>query len=241
MDRRGAEGDVDRLVNVIGGAGKEPDPYMLGSGMTNSCSASPNISLPSWGRRRPRQPCHRGEAAPGTVPDCTNARRPRRTRRSQDDQGVTAPLEGVEERARDRCGHLAARSNCAARSAVPCVTSTGIGWRQKPRRPCPVGIEEAQKVSRGPARRAAIHRSAMVLAGSVGERRTPRSRIASSTPSRQRSPVPGGCLVGRCRVSAAHPPARASRRIPDAWLRAGAGRGRERRDADGDHVAAGGL
>lgn len=25
-----------RIVNVIGGAGKEPDPYMLGSGMTNS-------------------------------------------------------------------------------------------------------------------------------------------------------------------------------------------------------------
>jgi 3-oxoacyl-[acyl-carrier protein] reductase len=25
-----------RIVNVIGGAGKEPDPYMLGSGITNS-------------------------------------------------------------------------------------------------------------------------------------------------------------------------------------------------------------
>ena len=25
-----------RIVNIIGGAGKEPDPYMLGSGMTNS-------------------------------------------------------------------------------------------------------------------------------------------------------------------------------------------------------------
>jgi 3-oxoacyl-[acyl-carrier protein] reductase len=25
-----------RIVNIIGGAGKEPDPYMFGSGMTNS-------------------------------------------------------------------------------------------------------------------------------------------------------------------------------------------------------------
>ena len=25
-----------RIVNIIGGAGKEPDPYMLGSGITNS-------------------------------------------------------------------------------------------------------------------------------------------------------------------------------------------------------------
>src|SRR6202008_3909608 len=33
-----------RIVNTIGGAGKEPDPYMFGSGMTNSAL----LNLTKW-------------------------------------------------------------------------------------------------------------------------------------------------------------------------------------------------
>lgn len=36
-----------RIVNVIGGAGKEPDPYMFGSGMTNSALLNLTKSLSS--------------------------------------------------------------------------------------------------------------------------------------------------------------------------------------------------
>jgi 3-oxoacyl-[acyl-carrier protein] reductase len=36
-----------RIVNIIGGAGKEPDPYMLGSGMTNSALLNLTKSLSS--------------------------------------------------------------------------------------------------------------------------------------------------------------------------------------------------
>src|SRR6267142_2801007 len=34
-----------RIVNTIGGAGKEPDPYMVGSGMTNSAILNLTKSL----------------------------------------------------------------------------------------------------------------------------------------------------------------------------------------------------
>jgi 3-oxoacyl-[acyl-carrier protein] reductase len=34
-----------RIVNMIGGAGKEPDPYMFGSGMTNSALLNLTKSL----------------------------------------------------------------------------------------------------------------------------------------------------------------------------------------------------
>ena len=34
-----------RIVNMIGGAGKEPDPYMFGSGMTNSALLNMTKSL----------------------------------------------------------------------------------------------------------------------------------------------------------------------------------------------------
>jgi NAD(P)-dependent dehydrogenase (short-subunit alcohol dehydrogenase family) len=34
-----------RIVNTIGGAGKEPDPYMFGSGMTNSALLNLTKSL----------------------------------------------------------------------------------------------------------------------------------------------------------------------------------------------------
>jgi 3-oxoacyl-[acyl-carrier protein] reductase len=34
-----------RIVNIIGGAGKEPDPYMFGSGMTNSALLNLTKSL----------------------------------------------------------------------------------------------------------------------------------------------------------------------------------------------------
>ena len=40
--RRGGWG---RIVNIIGGAGKEPDPYMFGSGMTNSALLNLTKSL----------------------------------------------------------------------------------------------------------------------------------------------------------------------------------------------------
>ena len=36
-----------RIVNTIGGAGKEPDPYMFGSGMTNSALLDLTKSLPT--------------------------------------------------------------------------------------------------------------------------------------------------------------------------------------------------
>ena len=85
MDRRGAEGDVDRLVNVIGGAGKEPDPYMLGSGMTNSALLNLTKALSTelgadnvlvnrvTAGKRPR----------ALSPTARTRARPRRTRRSQ--------------------------------------------------------------------------------------------------------------------------------------------------------------
>ena len=60
-----------RIVNTIGGAGKEPDPYMFGSGMTNSALLnSPSRSRPSW-----RGQCagERRSARAGSTPTCGSA------------------------------------------------------------------------------------------------------------------------------------------------------------------------
>src|SRR5262249_58348643 len=74
-----------RIVNVIGGAGKEPDPYMLGSGIVNSSLLNltkalstelggPNILVnavcPGWGgtglwRGNPGRPAPRAGRGPG--------------------------------------------------------------------------------------------------------------------------------------------------------------------------------
>ena len=39
------EGGWGRIVNMIGGAGKEPDPYMFGSGITNAALLNLTKSL----------------------------------------------------------------------------------------------------------------------------------------------------------------------------------------------------
>ena len=77
-----------RIVNVIGGAGKEPDPYMLGSGSpTARCSTSPRRCPPSSGPTTSSStPCVRagstracGNATfPASSPSSAPAPRPRR-------------------------------------------------------------------------------------------------------------------------------------------------------------------
>ena len=60
-----------RIVNTIGGAGKEPDPYMFGSGMTKArCSTSRNRCRPSSARTT----CWSTPSAPaGSTPICGSA------------------------------------------------------------------------------------------------------------------------------------------------------------------------
>ena len=48
-----------RIVNTIGGAGKEPDPYMFGSGMTNARAAQPHqIAVDRVRRGQRAGQCH---------------------------------------------------------------------------------------------------------------------------------------------------------------------------------------
>ncbi len=93
-----------RIVNVIGGAGKEPDPYMFGSGMTNSALLNMTKSLSTefgeWG-------VHVNAVCPGWVD--TNLWR-------KNAQGLAAELgAGTEEEAR----RLAARKNALGRFGRP--------------------------------------------------------------------------------------------------------------------------
>lgn len=93
-----------RIVNVVGGAGKEPDPYMFGSGMTNSALLNMTKSLSTefgeWG-------IHVNAVCPGWVDTelwRMNAR------------GLAAELgAGSEEEARRR----AARRNALGRFGRP--------------------------------------------------------------------------------------------------------------------------
>ncbi len=97
-------GGWGRIVNVIGGAGKEPDPYMFGSGMTNSALLNLTKSLST---ELGEAGIHVNAVCPGWVDTALwrmNAR------------GLAAELEaGSEEEARRR----AARKNALGRFGKP--------------------------------------------------------------------------------------------------------------------------
>ena len=61
-----------RIVNTIGGAGKEPDPYMFGSGMTNSALLNLTKSLVDRVRRGQRAG-QRDLSRAGSTPICGSA------------------------------------------------------------------------------------------------------------------------------------------------------------------------
>jgi len=93
-----------RIVNIIGGAGKEPDPYMFGSGMTNSALLNLTKSLSAeWGE----EGVHVNAVCPGWV--ATNLW-------ERNAQGLQAELKAnTEEEAR----RLAARKNALNRFGRP--------------------------------------------------------------------------------------------------------------------------
>ena len=93
-----------RIVNIIGGAGKEPAPYMFGSGITNSALLNLTKSLSTeWGE----EGIHVNAVCPGWV--ATNLW-------ERNAQGLQAELKAkTEEEAR----RLAARKNALNRFGRP--------------------------------------------------------------------------------------------------------------------------
>jgi 3-oxoacyl-[acyl-carrier protein] reductase len=108
--RRGGWG---RIVNIIGGAGKEPDPYMFGSGMTNSALLNLTKSLSTeFGE----EGIHVNAVCPGWV-DTDLWRR--------NAEGLAAELDaGNEEEARRR----AARKNALGRFGKPGELADAIAF-----------------------------------------------------------------------------------------------------------------
>ena len=108
--RRGGWG---RIVNIIGGAGKEPDPYMFGSGMTNSALLNLTKSLSTeFGE----EGIHVNAVCPGWV-DTDLWRR--------NAGGLAAELDaGSEEEARRR----AARKNALGRFGRPGELADAIAF-----------------------------------------------------------------------------------------------------------------
>ena len=94
-----------RIVNMIGGAGKEPDPYMFGSGITNSGAAQHHQVAVDRVRRRQRA---RERGVPGLGRHQPVAAQ--RARGLQQELGVQ-----TEEEAR----RLAARKNSLNRFGKP--------------------------------------------------------------------------------------------------------------------------
>ena len=93
-----------RIVNIIGGAGKEPDPYMFGSGMTNSALLNLTKSLSAeFGE----EGIHVNAVCPGWVDTALWRRNAR---------GLAAELGAQSE---DEARRLAARRNALNRFGRP--------------------------------------------------------------------------------------------------------------------------
>src|SRR5262249_54608523 len=102
-----------RIVNIIGGAGKEPDPYMLGSGIVNNAllNMTKALSPPPGAPHRLRNAPRPGQCATGM--------------RRRHAAGLQAELNvGSEDEAR----RLAARKNALGRFGRPDELANAVAF-----------------------------------------------------------------------------------------------------------------